>query len=133
MTDVSDRRIQLRESVHQVVTRAANARGVTPAAFVSMVIYEYLRDRGELDGIQSATTTPPVGAKTITSVTQPDPVPLRATISHEDVAAAWADYDDDEDDTPRIDLSKMRPTPVLDVDAAMSDLEDDEEDWRESS
>lgn len=43
-----DRRIQLRESIHQLVTSAAASRCVSPAALVSMVMYDYLRNCGEL-------------------------------------------------------------------------------------
>tara|TARA_R110000868_G_scaffold348997_1_gene610178 strand:- start:249 stop:506 length:258 start_codon:yes stop_codon:yes gene_type:complete len=45
MAEISDRRIQLRESIHQMVVSAANARGVSPASFVSMVVYEHLAAR----------------------------------------------------------------------------------------
>lgn len=133
MSSDNEVRIKLAPNIHQKWSRAASVRGLTLKGFISATVSAELIRTGELNPATESGSNVDVSSKTITSVTQPDPVPLRATISHEDVAAAWADYDDDADDTPRIDLSKMRPTPVLDVDAAMSDLEDDEEDWREPS
>ncbi len=43
-----DRRIQLREGIHQLVAAAAAARCVSPASLVSVVMYDYLRTCGEL-------------------------------------------------------------------------------------
>lgn len=49
MANESDRRVQLRESIHEMVTSAAARRGVSPAAFISMLVYDHLRTCGELN------------------------------------------------------------------------------------
>lgn len=83
MTDTADRRIQLRESIHQLVVKAASARCVTPAALVSMVMYDYLRECGELTVVTQVSTTPPL-----------HPKPARQ-VDHAAIAAEW-DYGDED-------------------------------------
>ena len=112
MNDNADRRIQLRESIHQLVVKAANARCVTPAALVSMVMYDYLRERGELTVVTQVSTTPPLHPKPSTTYVEEaetimvdgeeyyaDSVPSKKPARQVDLAtavAAWPD-DDDED------------------------------------
>lgn len=79
MADI-DRRIQFRESVYNNITKAADRRGVTPAAYVSMIVYDALREAGELD----LTATP---AKSVTTVKP-------AAVFDDAYRAAWLDEDD---------------------------------------
>lgn len=53
-----DRRIQLREDMHALVARAAAKRCVTPAALISVVMYSYLREQGDLDAPQAQPAAP---------------------------------------------------------------------------
>jgi hypothetical protein len=69
-----DRRIQLRENVHEVVVAAAQRRGVPASSLVSIAVYEYLRNCGEL-GVTSVTN-------------KPKPKPY--------VASTWVDDEDEE-------------------------------------
>ena len=78
MAEISDRRIQLRESIHQMVVSAANARGVSPASFVSMVVYEHLAARS-------------IHPVTIPSHSEDTPAPDKRA----EARAAWGVADDD--------------------------------------
>lgn len=78
MAEFSDRRIQLRESIHQMVVSAADARGVSPAAFVSMVVYEHLAARS-------------IHPVTIPSHSENTPAPDK----HTKTRATWGIADDD--------------------------------------
>ena len=84
MSDNADRRIQLRESIHQLVVSAANARCVSPAAFVSMVVYDYLAARNE-------TVIAPIAAPAKTMPTK------MSDARRADMARIWGDEDDDDD------------------------------------
>lgn len=82
MTDNPDKRIQLRENIHQLVVSASNRRGSTPASFVSHVIYEYLRNCGELE----LSSNPPV--TTVIPPARPKPRTLAEENARLDVIAA---------------------------------------------
>jgi len=95
MNDTADRRVQLRDSIHKMVIYWSERRGISPAAFVSVAIYEYLRSCGELTDIPVTGVTPPPAPK------KPDLPPK--VLTKEDrasVVAAWSEDDDDEDDIP---------------------------------
>ncbi len=68
-----DRRIQLRESIHELVVAAAARRCVTPASLVSMVMHSYLKSEGEL-----------IAPKPITKVTKPAPAYNRSVWDDEE-------------------------------------------------
>ena len=97
MASESDRRIQLRESIHELVVNAAARRCVTPAALVSMVVYDYLRTCGELDA------SPVSKAKSVTHVSKP-----KATYT----PSVWDD-DDDDDELANYKPDMLTPEEVL--------------------
>lgn len=81
MADNTDKRIQLREGIHLLVVSAAARRCVSPAALISMVMYDYLRTSGELDAnppvsVQSVPATPKPVASSDPFASLPDPKKL---------------------------------------------------------
>lgn len=117
MTEPTDRRVQLRESIHQLVAYWSECRGITPAAFVSVAVYEYLRTCGELN-VTPVTTTKPPAAPTPARKSPPaknpwlddeegeKPKPVaKPTYDPKAVALDWADDDGDgeEDDLSQYD------------------------------
>lgn len=127
MTEPADRRVQLRESIHQLVVYWSERRGITPAALVSVAVYEYLRTCGELNVTPVTTTKPPAA---------PTPAPARKPaltgnpwLDDEDDAPApkrnfspkstWPDDEEDDASTPKRNFPPAAPT----------DEDDDAEDW----
>ena len=100
MASEADRRIQLRESIHELVVMSAARRCVTPAAFVSMVMYAYLKAEGELDLPKSAAKSKPI-TKVISDAPEclstSDMLAMGIKLPS-DVATAWGDDDDDEEE-----------------------------------
>ncbi len=96
MSESLDRRIQLRESIHQMVVSAATARCVSPAALVSMVVYDYLRNCGELE----LSITPPSHPKPASKPKED----LKAVVT------AW--LDEEEDDEPSSGYMDQYGNPV---------------------
>ena len=88
MADNTDKRIQLRESVRQMVVSAAARRCVSPAAFISMVMYDYLRASGEVDmttpvSVQSVPVTSTPVSSNDPFASLPDPRKLAESLNFE--------------------------------------------------
>lgn len=79
--DTSDRRIQVKDGLYNLLVAAAARRFVSPSAFASMVLAAYLKTEGEL-------------APTLAD--EAKPMLTRASLPSKETLAAWED--DDEDD-----------------------------------
>ena len=116
MTEIADRRIQLKESVHTLVATAARARGVSPAALVSVVLYEYLRERGELQA-QPAPAATPAPAEPAQPVVKSPPLSHWPNLTRADLLAnGYSEAEADE-------ALGVKPTTVQDV---IADWPDDD-------
>lgn len=118
MADTPDKRIQLRESIHQLVVSAAAARCVTPASFIAMVVYDYLQARNELYSTgQGATHAEPSGAPAASPVEDKpkwqvrfDNMDAEDAIAYRDQVAYWLSEDqvpEDRLDTIRAELAYL--------------------------
>ena len=63
MSEPTERRIQVRAAVYTLISDAAARRHVTISGFVAMVMYDYLRDGGELFGTTGAASAAPAPSK----------------------------------------------------------------------
>jgi hypothetical protein len=73
-------RIRISSTLHRAATFAAARRSIPAASLVSLALYEYLHQRGELDA------PPPVAANNVA----PKPTPSFDM-------SAWLDDDEDDD------------------------------------